>query len=167
MFKRFTLFAALLTLAACHGQPLNKNLEFGSQYWQRVHVSEAAFLQGAKAQQMLNRDVAQCVTELRELERLGGIRDAIPTDQFGRALDPDDKLLRDHNAPERTGYLLSEMSNYQDFDSCMLYKGWERVDFVPFDASRKAKDTYLKYTGQYEYEVDPDEFDDDDGWWPW
>ena len=57
---------------------VNDRIEQSGQYWQRVHTSSALYLRGPKAQQMLNRNIARCVVELRELERLGAVKNAIP-----------------------------------------------------------------------------------------
>jgi hypothetical protein len=121
------------------------------QYWQRVGASEAAYIQGPKAQQMLNRDISRCVVELRELERLGTLRNAIPTDADGRVLDPDELALRDNDTPEREGYLLAEHGDYHDFEGCMLAGGWERVISVPFDVAERSRRTYLQAHRDYKY----------------
>jgi hypothetical protein len=151
-FKRLSFVAAasILALAAC-GTPVNKNVEFGGQYWQRVSVSESIYQQGPKAQQMLNRDIARCVTELRELERLGQVKNAIPTDMTGRVLDPDDKELEDWDTPERDQHLFAEQGDYHDFESCMLAKGWERVLHVPYDVADEARDNYIRAHKDYKY----------------
>ena len=148
--KRSCLIAcsiAITALAACE----NKVIREG-QYWQRVSASEAAFIQGPKAQQMLNRDIANCVVELRELERLGSLRNAIPTDVNGRVLNPDEKEMQRWDTPERDGQLLAEHGNYHDFEGCMLSHGWERVLYVPYDIAEKARGDYLRAHKDYEYE---------------
>lgn len=133
---------AVLMLSAC-GSAVNERIKFGSQYWQRVSSSESIYMRGPKAQQILNRDIARCVTELRELERLGAVKNAIPTDISGRVLDPDETEMAGWDAPERDQHLFAEHSDYHDFEGCMLAKGWERVLFVPYDVSEEARDTYL------------------------
>lgn len=133
------LILTLLLLGACESRVIRS-----AQYWQRVSASEAAYIQGPKAQQMLHRDIAGCVTELQELERLGTLRNAIPTDVRGRVLGPDKRSLRDWDTPERTGALLAEHGQYHNFETCMLAKGWERVRFVPYDVEERARDTYFE-----------------------
>ncbi|HBH27076.1 MAG TPA: hypothetical protein DDX54_06720 [Rhodospirillaceae bacterium] len=141
--RRAALFAALLFLAACAGR--GPNLP-EAQYWQRVAASDAAYTQGPKAQDMLSRDIARCVAELRELERMGMLRGAIPADPMtGRVLDPNDprRELQDWEAPDRTGFLRAEMGDYQDFEGCMIHKGWERVEYLPYGESLRAQESYV------------------------
>ena len=129
-----------LSTACSHEPP---PLEDG-QYWQRINASESIYLQGPKAQQMLNRDIAQCVVELRELERLGQIKDAIPTDYEGRVLGRDERELLDWDQPERDKYLFMEHNDYHDFESCMLAKGWERVMYVPYRTAIEGQRAYYQ-----------------------
>ncbi len=152
--KRFLFLACAATaasLTACTGTPVDKKLEFGSQYWQRINVSESVYIRGPKAQQMLNRDISRCVTELRELERLGVMKNSIPVDGTGRVLDPDDKELEDWDTPERDRHLFAEHTNFHDFDSCMLAGGWERTSHVPFDVAERARDVYIQEHIDYKY----------------
>lgn len=133
--------SAALTLGACALSP-EANFET-AQYWQRANVSESAYMYGPKAQQMLNRDISRCVVELRELERLGSVRNAIPTDTNGRVLDPDQRALRRQDTPERDNHLFMEQSDYHDFEGCMLATGWERVKSLPYDRVEVAHENYL------------------------
>ncbi len=145
---RISLVSLLLIvpLTACTGNVINK-LE--GQYWQRTSVSEAAYIQGPKAQQMLSRDISRCVFELRELERLGMIKNAIPTDHHGRVLDPDELAMKDWDTPERDGHLLSEHGDYMDFETCMRDKGWERIEHVPYDVAEKGRENYVRTNIKY------------------
>lgn len=142
---------AALALGACTGVSINKKIEKEGQYWQRVNVSETTWLRGMKAQQLLNKDIASCVTELRELERLGMLRNAIPTNMSGRVLDPDELELSKWDTPERDKHLLTEHSDYQDFNGCMLAKGWERIKFIPYDRVEQSRKDYLDAHIDYEY----------------
>ncbi len=135
-------FAAIIALTACSP---GKNIDdVGGQFWQRVSVTDAIYQQGPKAQQMLNRDISRCVVELRELERLGTLKNAIPTDLRGRTLNPNEQELHDWDTPERNKHLYTEHSDYTDFESCMGEKGWERVEHAPFDVARKGRQNYLR-----------------------
>jgi hypothetical protein len=134
---------ALLTLSAC-GTPQGNIVDKG-QYWQRSSVSDAAYQQGPKAQQMLNNDIASCVAELRELERLGQLRNAIPANpRTDRVLSSDEQALAAWDEPERVKYLLGEHGEYHDFETCMIAKGWERVKHVPYDVAHEARNNYMK-----------------------
>ena len=148
-FKRSSSLA-LMALSAC-GTAVNNEIKFGGQYWQRVSVSETVYQRGPKAQQILNRDIARCVTELRELERLGAVKNAIPTDISGRVLDPDEKELLDWDSPERDQHLFAEHEDYHDFEGCMLAGGWERVLHVPYDVADQAREDYLDAHVDYAY----------------
>ena len=54
-------------LAACQVPPTLED----AQYWQRKNATSALYLRGPKAQQTLHKDIADCITEIDELERLG------------------------------------------------------------------------------------------------
>tara|TARA_R110001592_G_scaffold20926_5_gene84575 strand:+ start:12621 stop:13145 length:525 start_codon:yes stop_codon:yes gene_type:complete len=122
---------------------INDDIEHKGQYWQRIHASSAIYLRGPKAQQMLNRDIARCVVELRELERLGAVRNAIPEYVDGVVLESTEARLAGWDAPERDKELFAEHSDYIDFEGCMIAKGWERVKYVPFDVAEQAHENYL------------------------
>ena len=91
---------------------------------------------------MLNRDIARCVTELRELDRLGVIKGAIPRDLSERHETRDHLILSQHDIADREGYLFSEHREYYDFENCMASKGWERVESLPYDVLDRADATY-------------------------
>jgi hypothetical protein len=150
LFAHSVFALSLLVLSACAGSAPKID---GGQYWQRVSVSEAVYMQGPKAQQMLNRDIGRCVTDLREQERLGLIKDAIPTDYSGRVLDPDENKVADWDTPEHDGTLLTEHTDYHDFEGCMLSKGWERIKAVPFEVAENARRNF--YLAHIDYGYDP------------
>lgn len=152
---------ATLALGACTAAS-PQNIVNKGQYWQRASVSDAAYMQGPKAQQMLNNDIASCVSELRELERLGQLRDAIPANPHdGRVMSSDELALNAYETPERTKYLLSEYGNYHDFETCMIAKGWERVKYVPYSVAHESRKNYLKNHVDYEYRP-PMTFDEEE-----
>jgi hypothetical protein len=125
-----------------------KQLELAhGQYWQRAETSSAIYQRGPKAQQMLHRDIAKCTYEVRELKRLGALRDATPADpnSLGRVPDPStpEGRLADWDTPERDGYLYAEHADFHDFETCMLAGGWERVEYLPYDVATEARETYI------------------------
>ncbi len=141
---------ATLAIAGCESAPKNPQ---NFQYWQRTSVSSAIYMQGPKAQQSLHRDIARCVSEVRELEHLNKTKNALITDpKTGRLTDPDKKKLAGYDTPEYNSYLLSEHSNYHDFDSCMIYKGWQRTQNVSYEISERARDGYLDSLKSYGYQ---------------
>ncbi|QQG37123.1 MAG: hypothetical protein HYS17_05000 [Micavibrio aeruginosavorus] len=154
--------AALITLAACSSTPTQSQLMNDAHYWQRSSTSEAIYTRGPKAQQLLNRDTARCVTELRELDRLGFIRTHTPGDSTAvGAPDPSTPqgALAQWETPTRDGYLYAEHSDYHDFETCMMAKGWERIEHVPYDVAKEARSDYIaainqqahrEKTGEYE-----------------
>ena len=132
-----------LTITACTKPAVNEKIEKEGQYWQRISTSSSLYLRGPKAQQMLNRDIARCVTELRELERLGAVKDAIPEYAEDIVMSREEAKLAGHDTPERDKELFAEHSDYIDFEGCMIAKGWERIKYVPFDTVRQADQNYL------------------------
>jgi hypothetical protein len=142
--------SALVFCFPVYAKTVNQAIEDNGQYWQRVSASSAIYTRGPKAQQMLNRDISRCVVELRELERLGEIRDAIPkyVDE-GRILSEAEAKLNDIDSPERDEELFYEHSEYHDFEGCMLAKGWERIKYVPFDVAEQARENYIKSHADY------------------
>ncbi len=134
---------ALALLAACQVPP---HLE-DAQYWQRKNATSALYLRGPKAQQTLHQDQATCVNEISELERLGPLREILPADtQNGKVPDPNsaDGRLKKWDTPKRDGYLYAEHFNYTDFEGCMDYKGWERVESLPYERAKFARDEYME-----------------------
>jgi len=146
-FQLVISVAVLFVLAACSAQPVNKDLETNPHFWQRVDATSALYLQGPKAQQILNRDLSRCVTELRELERLGAIRVATPGDtQDGKVPDPEtpEGALAQWETPERDGMLRAEHLGYHDFRTCMLSRGWESIEHVPYEIAEQAREVYTE-----------------------
>ena len=140
--------ALLLGLAACAAEPVNEiQLRTEPHFWQRAQTTDAIYQRGPKAQQMLNRDISRCVTELRELERLGAIRYVTPGEMttYDEVPDPDTPAgdLAQWDTPERDGYLRAEHLEYHDFETCMTAKGWERIEHVPYDVAKEGRDTYI------------------------
>lgn len=153
-FKIFTLAilsGSTLALAACQVPPILEN----AQYWQRKNATSALYLRGPKAQQTLHKDIADCVTEIDELERLGPLRENLPADtKNGKIVDPNspEGKLRKWDTPKRDGALYAEHFNYTDFEGCMDYKGWERVENLPYDQATKARGEYLETLYGYRYQ---------------
>lgn len=141
--NRIVLFLGISALATTAGCETGKPKVDNAQYWQRSAASETVYINGPKAQQLLNRDISRCVTELRELERLGQIKDAIPTNHRGRILNPDEMELNRVDTPERDGYLFAEHKNYQDFESCMRHAGWERTRTITYAATERAESNFF------------------------
>ena len=153
--------AALVSLAACSSTPTESQLMRNADYWQRTSTSEAIFQRGPKVQQMLNRDIARCVTELREVKRLGFLRTNIPGNNTAAgAPNPETPAgaLAQWETPERDGYMYAEHSDYHDFETCMMAKGWERIEYMPYDVAKQSRADYIdainyeagrSSTGQY------------------
>ena len=141
--NHIVLFLGISALATAAGCTTGKPKVDNAQYWQRANASEAAYIYGPKAQQLLNRDIGRCVTELRELESLGQIKDAIPTNHRGRLLNPDEMEMRSIDSPERDGYLFAEHKNYDDFESCMYHAGWTRTRSISYEATARAEKSFF------------------------
>lgn len=161
MIMRSVLALGLVLLISLPAQAesIQDQIENSGQYWQRVSASSAIYTRGPKAQQILNRDIARCVVELRELERLGAVKDAIPEYAEGIVLSDAEAELAGWDTPERDGELYAEQSDYSDFEGCMRSKGWERIKYVPFEAAEQARDNYLsshsKYRKEYKESNEP------------
>lgn len=150
MRSHLLLFASVLLISApAHADSINDRIDALGQYWQRVSTSSSIFLRGPKAQQMLHRDIARCVVELRELERLGVVKDAIPTYADGLVLSEDEMKLAGWDTPARDEQLFAEHSDYHDFEGCMLAKGWERIKYVPYDVAYQSREDYLAANVEY------------------
>lgn len=154
MMKK-TSFALILSgvaffgLAACDTSSPNARIETANgQYWQRAEASSATWQRGPKAQQLLFKDISRCTNEVKELQRLGAIRKAMPADpdKNGNVPNPDsaEGKLAAWETPERDGYLYAEHSNYHDFETCMQFSGWERVEYLPYDVATEARETYVE-----------------------
>lgn len=140
--------AVALTLAACDTLP-PQNVELANaHFWQRAETSSAIYQRGPKAQQMLHRDIAECTHEVRELKRLGIVRGATPADANSSGAIPDQNTpqgrLDSWDTPTREGYLLTEHTDFHDFETCMMTKGWERVEYLPHDLAETARDNYVQ-----------------------
>lgn len=146
--KQALLILLPLLLTAC-GTAVPKKDMNKAQYWQKSSVADAAYQQGPKAQEMLNRDIAGCVASLKEMERLGMVRNTIPTDNMGRVLDRDEEQYMGFDTPDRFGGINLETADYHDFEGCMITKGWERTMFVPYSVAGRSRETYLKSIKQY------------------
>lgn len=158
MSKKYLLIASALTVTACGSGP---NLE-KAEFWQRHNASSALYMQGPKAQQLLHQDIANCTVEIRELENLGEIRRGMPANYHtGNSLEERtaaQRTLDGWDTPERDGYLYNEHLDYADFETCMVSKGWERAEYLPYTDADKAREDYKKrtkgsYPNKYEEEV--------------
>lgn len=147
--------SSLAVLSACEATPQPDDI--GGQFWQRIAVSESLYMRGPKAQQMLNRDISRCVTELRELEQLGSIKDAIPADLEGRILSQEAADMAKWDTPERDKNLFAEHAEYTNFEGCMTTKGWERIEYVPYGVAHMGRRNYIrshvKYNDQEPYDA--------------
>lgn len=143
--KKYTLAllaASTIGMTACQVPPKLED----AQYWQRKNATSALYLRGPKAQQTLHMDIATCTNEINELERLGPLREAIPADtQNGVVPDPNTASgsMKKWDTPKRDGALYAEHFNYTDFEGCMEYKGWERIEHLPYQRAETARDEYL------------------------
>tara|TARA_B100000073_G_scaffold277335_1_gene237587 strand:- start:1296 stop:1874 length:579 start_codon:yes stop_codon:yes gene_type:complete len=153
-FLTCTALALALTACTSEREVTKMKLENDTQYWQRVDTTSSLYLRGAKAQQMLNRDIARCTVEVNELVNQGLVREAIPSNTVnGKMPDPDSALgkMAKWESPEREGHLLHEVIEYHDFESCMVHKGWARVEYLPYEQAVRARDEYLDAIGKQQY----------------
>lgn len=126
---------SLLAVAACEStEPKQPN----AAYWQRADIHSALYMRGPKAQHQLHKDIAECVTSVKELSRLGSIRDANPPS----GIEMNTNLAKDWQSPQGDGPLHAEFFDYVDFESCMTHKGWSRTAYVKPEVMERAKANY-------------------------
>lgn len=137
--KMFVAACSVLAVSACAYQPPQKQA-----YWQRVEDNSALWMTGPKAQQTLDQDIAGCVREVDELVEIGALRETTPPDthsEYNRALKASGDLDY-YDTPTRYGEHWVSHTDYHDFDSCMRFRGWERVKFVRYQTAKQAETTY-------------------------
>ena len=146
MKSRFFILSLLSigTLTACGHYEKEVDMK-DAKYWQRKNATSALYLRGPKAQQILHMNISECVSKLKELEKLGEIRKALPAEYA------DGGDLSRWDTPKRDGYLYAEHADYHDFETCMDSKGWERVEYLPYDEAAKARYDYQKRYGKKRY----------------
>lgn len=136
--KKFLLLAlCTASLAACESTK-RTSFEQESDFWERSDSVSSLYLRGPKAQHQLHKDIAACVAEVKELSRLGTIRDANPPANIEMNVN----LAEKWQSPGRDGPLHKEYRDFHDFDSCMAYKGWKRVSYVKPEQIDQAKQNY-------------------------
>jgi hypothetical protein len=88
----------------------------------------------------LHQDIARCVAQVNELEKLGSIREGVPADLE----KPEDSELAKWDTPQKDGYLGADHLDFVDFETCMRDGGWERVEHLPYDVADRARNTWIK-----------------------
>lgn len=134
-FLLLTLCAASLT--ACAGTK-QTSFEQEADFWERSDSVSLLYLRGAKAQHQLHKDISSCVTEVKELTRLGTINNARPPAN----IEMNSNLAKGWQSPSRDGALHAEYQDFHDFESCMNYKGWRRVSYVRPSQIEQARTNY-------------------------
>ena len=137
MKKLLLIFPLLLTITACESTHHSKK-GMNDQFWQRADLTSALYLRGPKAQHTLHQDIASCVSEVKELSRLGTIRDANPPGGVEMNVGLADKW----QSPRGDGPLYTEFRDFHDFESCMNYKGWKRTNYVRPEQMENARTNY-------------------------
>jgi hypothetical protein len=144
-----TCVTTVVVLSACSSPYYRRPIDIeAAKYWQRKNASSALYLQGPKAQQTLHMDIATCTREIEELQNLGEIRRALPANyNTGNTLEErtaSQQELDHWDSPQRDGYLYGEHLEYHDFETCMDSKGWERVEYLPYDEADIARKNYME-----------------------
>ncbi len=137
-----SLLSSVVMFSACSSM----DREVGHAYWQRVDSESALYLQGPKAQQMLEENIVMCVREIDELIKLEALRETTPPDthtDYNKALQ-DSGDLDYYDTPTMLGAKKVAHSDYHDFESCMRNQGWERVRYLRYQEDVKAKGVYKK-----------------------
>lgn len=134
--------ALVLGLAACSGGRVDES----SNYWQRTDTQSAMYMTGPKAQHTLHQDIASCVAQLKELQRLSSLRNAIPTDTGNQvpSYNPSNTKLASADTPNRDGPLYAEYYDFVDFEGCMQTKGWQRALVMTPTQSVEGRDNWFR-----------------------
>lgn len=125
MKKIALTLTAIITLSACT-QTQHTSVEDNAAFWERTDSVSALYMRGPKAQHMLHKDISSCVSEVKELSRLGTIRNANPP----AGIEMNVGLADNWQSPKGDGPLHTEFRDFHDFESCMNFKGWGRVNYV-------------------------------------
>lgn len=133
--KKILLLLPLL-ITACATQQTSPNDD--AEFWNRTDMSSALYMRGPKAQHQLHMHIASCVSEVKELSRLGTIRNANPPHGIEMNVGLADKW----QSPRGNGPLYTEFRDFHDFESCMNFKGWERTNYVRDDQIDKSRSNY-------------------------
>ena len=141
-FKAAAIMAlsGVIAIAACSPLP-----PLGQAYWQRVEDNSALYMTGPKAQQKLDDDIATCVREVDELVQLDATRETMPPDthsDYHNALNASGDLAY-YDSPTRYGEKKVDHTDFHDFESCMRFKGWERVRYLRYQTKSTAEKTYV------------------------
>jgi len=137
MKKLLYTLPLLVTVMACESTHHTKS-GTNDQYWQRSDLTSALYLRGPKAQHQLHKDISSCVSEVKELSRLGTIRDANPPG----GIEMNTNLADRWQSPRGDGPLYTEFRDFHDFESCMTYKGWERTHYVRPEQAEHSQANY-------------------------
>lgn len=136
MNKYFALLSVSIIAIAC--TPIDPIED--ADYWQRTSASEAAHIRGTSAQSILNRNIAHCVAELEELNRLG---------QLNAPIERKPALA----LPQPDNHILNDLEYYDTFEECMANNGWERAITLNKNTIERADDSYkrnhIKYREKY------------------
>ncbi|MBI1328102.1 MAG: hypothetical protein GC136_10735 [Alphaproteobacteria bacterium] len=135
----------VLTLSACENARQTYELKHNAQYWERADTTDAIYQRGPKANQLLQRDIARCTTEINELYRVGIVKHAVPMPgQMNSEKMLAKAQLDSWDSPNRDGYMLAQTGDYNDFEGCMAAKGWERVEHLPYEQAKRAREDYIE-----------------------
>jgi hypothetical protein len=132
------LLLPLLALTVACTQTHRTSIEDNAAFWERTDAVSALYMRGPKAQHTLHKDIASCVSEVKELSRLGTIRDANPP----RNIEMNVGLAHNWQSPRGDGPTHTEFRDFHDFESCMNFKGWNRVNYVTPTAMQTGKTNY-------------------------
>ena len=132
------LALTLVTLTAACAQTQHTSVEDNAAFWERTDNVSALYMRGPKAQHQLHKDISSCVSEVKELSRLGTIRNANPP----RGIEANVGLAENWQSPKGDGPLHTEFRDFHDFETCMNFKGWNRTNYVRPQTMDKARTNY-------------------------
>lgn len=134
--KKLLILIPVILSACTMAQHTDPNRD--ANFWNRTNMNSALYMRGPKAQHQLHKDISSCVSEVKELSRLGTIRDANPPSNIEMNVGLADKW----QSPKGDGPLYTEFRDFHDFESCMNFKGWERTNYIRPDQVEKSRTNY-------------------------
>lgn len=117
-------------------------------YWRRTDPNTALYLTGVKAQQTLEQDISECVHTIIELTQLDDVRRNVPSGSTTLGSHDQKEVTEEMSrlplwdVPEYIRDLRVDHTEFQDFDGCMTYRGWDRVRYVGPEAEKRSKQVY-------------------------
>lgn len=135
----------LMVLAMVAGcAPQKSTAPASGQFWRSTDTQSALYLRGPKAQSRLHNDIGGCVAKVRELVRLGAIREGTPPRRADLERQDRDPFASSFDTPSHSGAMRIEVRAYNNFETCMRQQGWEPVHYVNGPTLEEARANFIE-----------------------